>query len=214
MTVPRVSAARGIASLAVCALVVLTARTLAYALAPVPSPVSDHLQGEIGGPSLVAIALVSIAGAMIVAVAVLWIAAIAVRERRTLERQPLVDEPRLRIGRVIAAALVLWIASSLVFALFESYLHARAGLGWHGLSCLLGPVHRDAIPILAALSTIAAAVVCAVELLLAWARRIVALLRQRPVRARAGDAIRAALSRNDPFESTLLFSLGARAPPA
>lgn len=214
MTVPRGSAARGIAWLAVCALVVLTARTLAYALAPVPSPVSGHLQGEIGGPPLVAIALVALALALVVASAVLWIAALAVRERRTLELQPLVDEPRLRIGRAIAAALVLWVVSSLAFALFESYLHARAGLGWHGLSCLLGPVHRDAIPILAGLSTIAAAVVCAVELLLAWARRIFSLLRQRPVRARAGEAIRAALSREDPFESTLLFSLGARAPPA
>ena len=39
----------------------------------------------------------------------------------------------------------------------ESYLHWRAGLGWHGLHCLAGPVHRDAVPIVAALSLVAVA---------------------------------------------------------
>ena len=33
--------------------------------------------------------------------------------------------------------------------MLESTIHWREGLGWHGLHCLLGPVHRDAIPILA-----------------------------------------------------------------
>ena len=42
------------------------------------------------------------------------------------------------------------------FAMFESYLHWRAGIGFHGLSCLVGPVHRNAIPLLAALALAAA----------------------------------------------------------
>ena len=53
----------------------------------------------------------------------------------------------------------------------ESTIHWREGLGWHGLGCLVGPVHRDAIPILVALSLIAVAVHGAIEHLLEWARR-------------------------------------------
>ena len=72
--------------------------------------------------------------------------------------------------------------------MLESYLHWRAGLGWHGLHCLLGPVHRDAIPVLGALSLLAVAAHGAIEHLLAWARRLVALLAARlpaPARRRA-----------------------------
>ena len=60
--------------------------------------------------------------------------------------------------------------------MLESTIHWREGLGWHGLTCLLGPVHRDAIPILAALSLVAVAVHGAVEHLLDWARRLFAQL--------------------------------------
>jgi hypothetical protein len=67
----------------------------------------------------------------------------------------------------------------LAFALLESTIHWRAGLGWHGLHCLTGPVHRDAIPVLGAFSLVAAAFVGALEHVLAWMRRVVAVLAGR-----------------------------------
>jgi len=81
--------------------------------------------------------------------------------------------------RLTVRALALFAATSLAFALLESYLHWRAGLGWHGLQCLLGPVHRDAVPVIGALSLLAVAVHGALEHLLAWARRLAALLAAR-----------------------------------
>jgi hypothetical protein len=47
-------------------------------------------------------------------------------------------------------------------------VHWRAGLGFHGLSCLFGPVHRNALPLLAALSLLAAALAEAAAHLYAW----------------------------------------------
>ena len=70
-------------------------------------------------------------------------------------------------------------ATCFAFALFESWEHWRAGLGWHGLHCLTGPAHRNAIPILAALSLVAAALAAALEHVLAWMRRTIARLRAR-----------------------------------
>jgi hypothetical protein len=67
----------------------------------------------------------------------------------------------------------------LAFALTESYIHWRAGLGWHGIHCLIGPVHRDVIPILGALSLVAAALVATLEHVLAWMRRVWAALTAR-----------------------------------
>jgi hypothetical protein len=82
---------------------------------------------------------------------------------------------------------VLFAVSSFAFAIVESTIHWREGLGWHGLHCLVGPVHRDAIPILAALSLVAVAAHGAIEHLLAWARRLFAQLAARltPLRSPA-----------------------------
>src|SRR5207244_6663545 len=82
----------------------------------------------------------------------------------------------IRIARIAAGAVLLGVATSLCFALLESYIHWRAGLGWHGLHCLVGPAHRDAIPFLWSLSLLAAAVVAAVEHLVAWMRRTIAAI--------------------------------------
>jgi hypothetical protein len=79
----------------------------------------------------------------------------------------------------VIRAAVLFAATSATFAVLESYLHWRAGLGWHGLHCLTGPVHRDAIPLLLALSVVAAALACAVEHVLAWMRRVWAAVNRR-----------------------------------
>ena len=116
------------------------------------------------------------------------------QEQRPRERQRLQPErvrPELRLHRLALRAVLLCAASSLAFAGFESYLHWRAGIGFHGLSCLVGPVHRNAIPLLAALALVAAALAEAVLHLIAWMRAAAReLLRPRlfllPARPAAG----------------------------
>jgi hypothetical protein len=162
---------------ALVALLVLCARVLAYALAP--SPLARVLERSAGGPSLVTVALVSLGLAATASTLVVWLASLGVRERARL--QPERVAPRLRLRRLGLRAVVLYVASSLAFALFESYLHWRAGLGFHGLSCLVGPVHRNGIPLLAALALIAAALAEAAGHVLAWMRAVVRELRRRRV---------------------------------
>jgi hypothetical protein len=91
-----------------------------------------------------------------------------VRERARLrpDRVP----PRLQFRRFTLNVLGLYAASALGFAGFEAYLHWCAGLGFHGLSCLVGPVHRNAIPLLAALALVAAALAEALLHLVCWMR--------------------------------------------
>jgi hypothetical protein len=151
-------------------LMVLAARWLVYALAQ-PSPLANRFEASAGGPPLVLVSLVAIALAGAISVTVLWLAALGVRERQRLrpDRVP----PRLRFRRLALNALGLYATSALTFAMFESYLHWRAGLGFHGLSCLIGPVHRDAIPLLAALALVAAALIEAVLHLIGWMRATV-----------------------------------------
>ena len=175
----------GLASLwlGVVALLVLAARWLAYALAT-PSPLANRFEASAGGPRLVVVTLVSLGLGAAVSTAALWLAAVGVRERQRLrpERTP----PRLRLRRLGLTAVCLYAASSLSFAMFESYLHWRAGIGFHGLSCLVGPVHRNAIPLLAALALVAAALAEAARYLLAWLQAAVREL----LRPRLGSARR------------------------
>jgi hypothetical protein len=107
---------------------------------------------------------------------VVWLAALGVRERARLHPERVA--PTLRLRRMSVRAVLLYAASSLAFALLESYVHWRAGLGFHGLSCLLGPVHRNAIPLLAALALAAAALIEAVVHLRGWMRAVVRELRR------------------------------------
>ena len=136
-----------------------------------------------------------------------WLAALGVRERALLADAP---APPLRLARLVVRAAVLFVTTCFAFALFESWEHWRAGLGWHGLHCLTGPAHRNAIPILAALSLVAAALAAALEHVLAWMRRTIARLRARaahiavpvffapPQPALAGAAVRALRARGPP----------------
>jgi hypothetical protein len=163
--------------LPLAALVVLAARALAYALAPHATIVGNELEQQAGGPGLVVTAVAALAGAAVVASAVLWIAALAVRERHLLAGG---EAPTLRPLHVLGAALGLFAVTSLAFASLESYLHWRAGLGFHGLHCLVGPVHRDALPLLGSLSLLAAAAEAAARHLLRWMRRTIQALRSRP----------------------------------
>ena len=163
--------------LPVAGLVVLAARALAYALAPQPTVVGNELERQVGGPGLVVTAVLALGSAAVVASAICWVAALAVRERRLLSGEG--GGPGLRPARVAGAAAGLFVAASLAFATLESYLHWRAGLGFHGLHCLLGPVHRDALPLLGALSLLAAAAEAAARHLLRWMRRTLQALRAR-----------------------------------
>jgi hypothetical protein len=160
---------------AAVALLVLTARWLAYELAP--SPLARVLEHSAGGPSLVVVTLASLGLAVLGSTFVVWLAALGVRERARLSPDRVA--PSLRLRRLGLRAVVLYVSSSLAFATFESYLHWRAGLGFHGLSCLVGPVHRNAIPLLAALALAAAALAEAVEHLVAWMRAVLRELRRR-----------------------------------
>lgn len=166
---------------AVVALLVLTARWLAYELAP--SPLARVLEHSAGGPSLVIVTLVSLGLTLLGSVLVVWLAAVGVRERARLEPERVA--PSLRLRRLGLRTIGLYLASSFAFAMFESYLHWRAGIGFHGLSCLVGPVHRNAIPLLAALALAAAALAEAVEHVLAWMGAVVRELRRRRLAAQA-----------------------------
>jgi uncharacterized protein YcnI len=194
------------------ALVVLAARTLAYALVPQPTLRSVELEQAAGGPRLVLVAVGALGTAAALAVAILALAALAVRERLTLESARVLSPPRLRPLRLLCRFLALGLVSSLAFALLESYLHWRAGLGWHGLSCVVGPVHRDAIPLVAGLALVAVALFASVEHLGDWARRTFARLvgvprLRRPTRARPEPQM------GPPTGARVGGALPARAPP-
>jgi hypothetical protein len=161
------------------ALVVLLARTVAYATEPTPA--ARVLEQRGGGPALPVLALVSLTLAASIAVAVCWLAALAVRERALLERR---TSARFPVGRTLAIALLLASVTSLAGGLLEAYLHWRAGLGWHGLHCLFGPVHRDLLPLESGLSLVAAAFISASQYVVAWMRRTFARLRDVPPESR------------------------------
>lgn len=159
---------------AAVALLVLCARVLAYALAP--SPLARVLERSAGGPGLVTVTLVSLGLAATASILVVWLASVGVRERARLRPERVA--PVIRLRRVALRTVALYVAGSFTFAMFESYLHWRAGLGFHGLSCLVGPVHRNAIPLLAALALLAAALAEAGGHVLAWMRSVVRELRR------------------------------------
>jgi hypothetical protein len=201
---------RATAWLAAVALVVLGSRTIAYAISP--SPLAAELSHQAGGPALPAITVVAILLALAFSATVVWLATLGVHERRLLETRPVVALPRLRLGLLAARALALWLLAMPAFAYLESTIHWREGLGWHGLHCLTGPVHRNAIPILGALSLATAALAAALEHVFAWMRRTLASI--AGPRRIAGIVVLA-----EPHSATLLppaaltAPLGARGPP-
>ena len=152
-------------------IVVLLARSLAYAA--VPGPSAQFLARQAGGPAVPAVALVALGLGAALALAVCSLVAVAVRERALVERRA--AEP-FAIARTLALAGALTLATCLVGGLFEAYLHWRAGLGWHGLHCLLGPVHRNLLPFEAGLSFVAAALLAGARHVARWMRRAFARL--------------------------------------
>jgi hypothetical protein len=201
--------------LAVTGLVVLGARVLAYALAPRPGLIGSRLEQQTGGPRLIVVALIAMALAAALSTAVVWVVAVGVGERARLEPLAVVPAP-IPILRIAARGAGLWFASALAFSALESYLHWRAGLGWHGPTCLVGPVHRNAIPLLAALCLIASALTAAAAHLIAWMRRVVTAIlgSARPRLRSSRPAPRLALTLLPPRAAGCGGRLGARAPPA
>ena len=186
----------------------LLAREIAYALEP--GAAARTLQHSVGGPSLPVVALSALLLGVSIAIAICWLAALGVRERALLEGRRTV--PQFRVAHTFAFALVLGVATSLVGGLLEAYVHWRSGMGWHGLDCLTGPVHRDLLPLEFGLSFIAAAIVAALEHVIAWMRRTFASLRAVPLVGR--DARLVPLPSFDvPRARVWLLPGGARAPP-
>jgi hypothetical protein len=171
---------------AVVAAVVLAARTVAYALAP--DPRAEALGQVTGGPRPVIVASIAVGLAVLFGGAVLWLSALGVRERHRL--RPAGDAPRLRILPVLVRAIVLSVVASVAFAVVETTIHVEDGLGFHGLHCLTGPVHENALPLIAALSLVAVALVEAVRHAVAFGRRVVAA---QPARRRVPRAPRATI---------------------
>lgn len=188
-------------------LVVLGGRAIAYAATPTP------LASQLGGPRLPVIAFVALGLAAALSLGVLWLAALGVRERHALDPDD-GPAPRLALARFAQDAGLLGGGSLLAFAVLETWLHSRAGMHMHWWMCLEGPVHRNAVPILLALSLAAAALLAALRHALAWARRVVGVLRRLP-RARAARRPAALLLGHPTAPPWLLGrALRARAPPA
>jgi hypothetical protein len=152
-------------------LVLLGGRALAYAATPTP------LAGELGGPRLPVIAAVALGAAALLSFGVLWLAALGVRECHALALAP-GPAPRLSLTRFGLDSLLLGSGSLGAFAALETWIHARAGMHMHWWQCLDGPVHRNAVPILLALSLAAATALAALRHVLSWARRVAHALRR------------------------------------
>jgi hypothetical protein len=147
--------------------IALVARTIAYALSP--SPTAAVLGGKLGGPHLVVVGGVTLGLAAVASLLLVGLTAAMIGERSRLAH--VTEAPRLDARGIPLRALGLFAASALVFAVGESTIHWHAGYGFHPQHCLTGPVHENAIPILAALAVVASVAIGVADRLRAWARR-------------------------------------------
>jgi hypothetical protein len=193
------------------ALVVLASRALAYAL--VPSPAARLLAHQAAGPTLPVLTGGALFAALALSAVVVGLAGLAVRERHLLSGD-VAPPPRFELRRFARSSVALFLGTSLAFTGLESYLHARAGLGVHGLSCLAGPVHRNALPVLASLSLLAAAFHAGARHVLLWARRTIRLLGGRGLRVPRRPALPTSPLRISILSRLFPSPLGARGPPA
>jgi hypothetical protein len=173
---------RALAWLAFVAVLELVTRSVVYGLAPTPDAASRELGGRLGGPGFVTVLVVALGLAAVLSAGLVWLAALGVRERWALaEDRPAGGPPRVSVAALLARAVALTLAGWLTFAAVETAIHLHEGLGFHGLECLVGPVHRNALPVVAALALLASALVAAAQVVLAWMRRTVGrFARPRP----------------------------------
>jgi hypothetical protein len=205
---------RALGWLAFVVLLELITRAVVYGMAPSAGEASRALGGPRGGPGFVAVLLVGLGVGAVLSVAAVWLASMGVRERWALaEDRPAGGPPRIALGPVLARAVLLTLVGWLTFAGIETVVHLREGLGFHGLDCLVGPVHRNALPVVAAIALPASALLAVAGLVLAWMRRTVGrLVAPRPAaRPRPSYAVVsfASLARRTP----LRWDRPARGPP-
>lgn len=155
----------------------LVARCVVYHLSPSSTARATELGSRLGGPGFALVLVVALSLGAMLSVILVWMASIGVRERWELAERRLDGEvPRVDMRRLLVRAAVLTIAGWLAFAGVESIIHLRAGLGFHGLDCLVGPVHRNALPVIGGLALLTSALLSAATLVLAWMRRTVGRL--------------------------------------
>jgi hypothetical protein len=209
-----VSVRRGLGWLAFVVALELLTRTVVYGMAPSAGEASRALGGHLGGPGFVVVLLVAVGLAGLLSVGLVWLASMGVRERWTLaERRPEGAPPRIALRPLLTRALALTLVGWLTFAGVETVIHLRAGLGFHGLECLVGPVHRNALPVVAGLGLLASALLSVAGLVLAWMRRTVGrLVTPRPA-ARRRFALAVFSSHSVARRAPLRRGMPARGPP-
>ncbi|MDX6413457.1 MAG: hypothetical protein QOH23_867 [Gaiellaceae bacterium] len=194
-------------------IVVLLSRSIVYAVSPAPA--ARVLEARAGGPSLPVVTLVALALGASLAIAICALAAMGIKERARLEARRLATPAAsLGAGRMVVSALLLSATTSIAGGLFEAFLHWRAGLGWHGLHCLTGPVHHNLIPIATALSFVAAALIAAGRHVTAWMRRTYAALGAQALRIAIAALVVPTRRPDIPRDSVRVGTGAARAPPA
>ena len=205
---------RALGWLGLVALLELTTRAIVYALAPAPLAVARGLGHHLGGPRFALVLVVALGLAALLAGGIVWLATLGVRERWELAAaRPAGPRPSIALRTVLLRAIGLTLAGWLCFAGVESYLHVRAGLGFHGLDCLVGPVHRNALPVVAALAIVASALASAAGLLVAWMRRTVARFGRPRIGPRAAATITALVGAGRAAAAPPLSGPLARGPP-
>ena len=155
--------------------VVSLGRWIAYALAA--GTLAQKLSSQGAGARPAVVAAISLGAALAATATGLWLVAAGLRERSRLELDGWAASSRpFSVRRLLARSAALSAVTIVVFTTVESLIHYEDGLGFHGWHCIAGPVHQNAAPIMIALSLMAAAVVTAVDAVLAAARRVVARL--------------------------------------
>jgi hypothetical protein len=155
--------------------VVSLGRWIAYALAA--GTLAQKLSSQGAGARPAVVAAISLGLALAATATGLWLVAAGLRERSHLELDGWAAPSRPFSARhLVARSAALSAVTIAVFTTVESLIHYEDGLGFHGWHCIAGPVHQNAAPIMIALSLMAAAVVTAVDAVLAAARRVVAQL--------------------------------------
>ncbi|HVI34821.1 MAG TPA: hypothetical protein VM684_01195 [Gaiellales bacterium] len=155
--------------------VVSLGRWIAYALAA--GTLAQKLSSQGAGARPAVVAVFSLGAALAATATGLWLVAVGLRERSRLELNGWAASGHpFSARRLLARSAALSAVTIVVFTTVESLIHYQDGLGFHGWHCIAGPVHQNAAPIMIALSLMAAAVVTAVDAVLAAARRVVARL--------------------------------------